>query len=314
MARFLAGILHPDGEIPLFGDSALGESAAGDRLLTSVCVDVSPQPSEPSSAAVNVGDYWTWREGAHFLVFDAGPVGADELPAHAHCDLLTLEASIGGQRLFVDSGVREYDGPTRAYCRSTAAHNVLQVDDVEQCEVWSRFRMGYRGHPTSFDSGTARGFDWCSATHDAYRRLNAPVVGRWLACRPNGPWLCVDWARGTGRRWLTSRLHLHPQVGLSNQTETSIELVVGGARVHLRVFAAGALSVRPAPYFPEFGREDRSHVIEMVLHSELPAALVWGLTWGEAGGRAMHEFAADGQQQISWCEAGSVATWEVSAG
>ncbi len=42
------------------------------------------------------------------------------------------------------SGAFNYgDDRWRPYCRSTAAHNVLQVDDENQRDVWSQFRTGY---------------------------------------------------------------------------------------------------------------------------------------------------------------------------
>ena len=106
------------------------------------------------------------------------------MPAHAHADLLTFEASFGGRRLFVDSGVFNYeDDAMRRYCRSSAAHNVLQIDGHDQCDMWSRFRMGYRGWPTGLECGQTHGFHWARAAHNAYRRLGVPKLGRWLACR-----------------------------------------------------------------------------------------------------------------------------------
>jgi uncharacterized heparinase superfamily protein len=144
--------------------------------------------SAAAAAARRVGDYWTWRHERDYLLFDAGPVGPDHLPAHAHADLLNIEISIDGRRFVVDSGVFDYeDGPMRRYCRSTAAHNALEIDGASQCDMWSRFRMGHRGWPTSLFTGSEGGFDWTSAAHNAYRRLGAPTVGRWIACRPGGP-------------------------------------------------------------------------------------------------------------------------------
>src|SRR5262249_49892141 len=150
------------------------------------------------------GDYWVWRNGGDFFLMDAGPVGADHLPAHAHSDLLTIEASSAGRRLVVDSGAYAYrDDELRRYCRSTAAHNVLQVDDRGQCDPWSRFRMGYRGRPTGLETGRTGQFDWARSSHNAYRRVGVPKVGRWVACRPGGPWLIVDWVIGEGQHRLS---------------------------------------------------------------------------------------------------------------
>ncbi len=215
MAGWLRSILHPDGELPLLGDTCLGETTAASHLISRAtsgsAQEILPRreptrASAQSASARVVGDCWIYRHGKDFVIFDAGPVGANHLPAHAHADLLSLEASFRGRRLLVDSGVFNYAlDAMRAYCRSSAAHNVLQIDAEDQCDMWSRFRMGYRGWPRGLKSGETHGFHWARATHNAYRRLGVPKVGRWLACRPGGPWLCVDWALGKGRRRLSSR-------------------------------------------------------------------------------------------------------------
>lgn len=43
-----------------------------------------------------------------YLLADVGAVCRDDLPAHAHADLLSLELSLDGRRMLVDSGVGEY--------------------------------------------------------------------------------------------------------------------------------------------------------------------------------------------------------------
>ncbi len=311
MARFLSGILHPDGDIPLLGDSIFGETLTPGVLIQQ---SSAAELGEKSSDGMLTGDYWSWRDGDDFVLFDTGPVGTDELPAHAHCDLLNLEASLGGHRLFVDTGVMEYDGPTRTVCRSTAAHNVLQIDDVEQCDVWSRFRMGYRGHPTSCACGHSEGFDWCQATHNAYRRIGVLEVGRWLSCRPGGPWLCVDWARGQGSHRLVSRLHLHPAVNLEVTTATSLKIEVSGTQAELQLCSPGRMVVEDAEWFPKFGCREQAKVVRFEWESPLPAALVWGLVRPGRQGRASHAFHDDGRQQLSWCDDQGEQMWDISSG
>jgi hypothetical protein len=149
MADLLEGVLHPDGAWPLLGDSCFGEAPPPQHLLERAergwreHREITPIPeireirpllssirSHSGAKAQQIGSYWTFRDGGDYVVLDAGPVGADHLPAHAHSDLLTWEASLGGQRLVVDSGVYHYQNDAmRQYCRSTAAHNVLQIDD-----------------------------------------------------------------------------------------------------------------------------------------------------------------------------------------
>ncbi len=291
MARFLEDIVHPDGRIPLLGDSCFGHSAEVDQLADRVDERGSDEnargiPKEQPLGRVT-GDYWTFGDRDHFLIFDAGPVGPDHLPAHAHADLLGFEASFAGQRLFVDGGVFNYeDDAMRRYCRSSAAHNVLTVDDVDQCDLWSRFRMGYRGWPGKLASGQTDGFSWARATHNAYRRLGVPKVGRWVACRPDGPWLCVDWAEGTGRHTLTQHLHLHPDVTAQITADDQLRLTAAGVSLQLRFLTPGQITLTDAWYCPEFGRRLESSVVRWTSETALPVVCGWQLTWDGCQGQA----------------------------
>ena len=326
MATFMQAILHPDDGIPLLGDSCFDDCPPPRQLLERAVVleragtgpffgdktlsanqrrpenmDLSPCVAQAGQA----GDYWVYRSGRDLLVFDAGPVGPDHLPAHAHADLLTFEASWNGQRLFVDSGVFNYqDDAMRQYCRSTAAHNVLQIDDQNQCDVWSRFRMGRRGWPGGLAMGQSDGFFWARSWHNAYRRPGVPRVGRDLACRPGGPWFCVDWAHGKGTRRLTQRLHLHPQVRASLVSPEEIELCCGDAVLRLHFLAPGEITIDRAWYCPEFGVKIESPVVRWTAKSPLPAVTGWCLVPRSNQGRASLLAEDDGRWSLCWEEAG----------
>jgi uncharacterized heparinase superfamily protein len=277
MERFATKLLHPDGEIPLLGDSVFGDVPASVQTCSRSGITVNRVAADFS--ARRIGDYWSFRSGADFLLLDAGPVGADHLPAHAHADLLTLEASVGGRRLFVDSGTFDYeDGAMRQYCRSTAAHNTLEIDGQNQCDVWSRFRMGRRGWPGRLQFGETDGFAWARTTHNAYRHLRIPTVGRWIACRPEFPWLIVDWALGTGTHQLTNRLHLHPDVRVRSQTSQGVRLELGDASYFVTGLGPGRLAIAEGWYCPEFGCRIRNAVLQWDVACRLPAAVGWCLS------------------------------------
>jgi uncharacterized heparinase superfamily protein len=312
-AGFLREIVHPDGRIPLFADSCYSElpstthifdrvSNAEQVLLSQTLSTALPAKPSDKVAVTSVGDYWVFRNGGDSLLFDAGPVGPDHLPAHAHADLLTFEASVGGRQLFVDSGVFGYeDDAMRRYCRGTAAHNVLQVDDTDQCDIWSRFRMGYRGWPDHREHGEEHGFFWARASHNAYRRLGVAEVGRWIACRPTGPWFCVDWALGKGRHRFTTRLHLHPDVSTEQITPDEIRLDLFGTNLFLRFLAPGQVDSRLGWYCPEFGRRIPHSIIEWTAVRTLPVVCGWELTWSAHTEDAALSNAS-GRVVLSWPE------------
>ena len=278
MSSFLRAIVHPDGEIPLLGDSCLGETPPAGSVPVR-CEPASNETGETASlrqGGRRVGDYWTFREGDDFLLFDAGPVGPDHLPAHAHADLLNIEASVGSQRLFVDSGVHDYEaGEMRKYCRSTAAHNVLEVDGENQCDVWSRFRMGRRGWPSGLATGCEHELLWAAASHNAYRNLGVSRVARWVGCRRGGTWVIVDWTDGRGTHWLVNRLHLHPDTHAEQTAEDHFELEIAGRHISVVALGGGRAGISRGWYCPEFGRRHRTQVLESSTGQESPTAMGW---------------------------------------
>ncbi len=169
MAGFLRRILHDDGDIPQFGDSALGEYPAPLALVelvrgardmqkqglnqaergTSRCAPAKVPSSDREDGAVRLpasGFYvMASEERSARVIVKASPPGPAWQPGHAHSDALSYEFSFQGARVIVDSGVHGYDGsPLRDYCRSTAAHNTVQVGGVEQMRFWKTFRVAQR--------------------------------------------------------------------------------------------------------------------------------------------------------------------------
>ena len=317
MAEHLGSMLHPDGNVPLFGDSALDATPPPRSLMSRIGPSPKKRVTEDDgsgsesarSGGATVGDYWIWRDSGDFLVFDAGKVGADELPAHAHCDLLSFEMSLGGRRVVVDSGTFDYEtGEMRQYCRSTGAHNVLQLEGVEQCDVWSRFRMGYRGWPTTLMHGAEAGFDWCCATHNAYRRAGVGECGRWIACRPAGPWFVLDWCLGPGEHRAVSRLHLHPEVDARLLDASSVELTVGGSRYRLWSFGGARVRLEPAWYCPEFGRRLQSTAV--CQEGTAPGVLAWALSTDAPMPPPRVGLRSDGRPRLQWEHAGTTLVWD----
>jgi uncharacterized heparinase superfamily protein len=221
---FAADLEHGDGDIPLFNDAELGISPGRSALATLLSMPardwrgVHSFPEEGYVAA---------RLGDARLVFDCGPVGPDHQPGHAHCDVLSFELSLGAQRVAGNRGTLAYgSGPERTLSRCTASHSTVQVGDAEQVEIWSGFRVGWRGAPrlgeARMDGAVARmsgSYAWhprVGATHSRTLELHpggrvrvedrvtgarpgAPVVARlWMPgaaiaeADPDGRWLLVD--------------------------------------------------------------------------------------------------------------------------
>jgi uncharacterized heparinase superfamily protein len=276
MYRFLRQIVHPDGEIPLLGDSCFGEAPTVRCLeqlaeAARIGVDAEEQPAD-ESGVTSAGDYWIFRNQDDFLIFDRGPAGAQTLPAHAHCDLLTLESTIGGIRWLVDSGLYNYeDDPMRWYCRSSLAHNVVCLDDQNQLDVWSKFRMGYRGTTSNLEHGRDGDFRWATGAHDAYRRLGVKKMSRLVGIKQSSFWYCVDRAETATPRNLSGFLHLAPNVQVT-RIDDRFRLIFGDHECNVSFFGVGEVKIVESWYCPEFGVRQQNLVLEYTFDSGLPLA------------------------------------------
>jgi uncharacterized heparinase superfamily protein len=244
----LAKLCHPDGEIALLNDAAFGIARHPGDLLD--------QPARDGAYALRDAGYYGARAAGHYIVCDAAPIGPDYQPGHAHGDLLSFELSLAGQRVIVDAGVHGYDGdPLRAWCRSTRAHNTVEIDGQDQCEFWSTFRVARRGRPRDV-AWTARpgGFS-LSAWHDGYDRLRGqPRHAREFRWYDDGVLLVRDRVTSSRPALAVSRLHLHPDCAIEEISGLLARIRHPGGRFAVAFAGAGRLAEEASTYCPEFGR------------------------------------------------------------
>ena len=250
MRRALTLLCHPDENISLFNDSAF---------------KIYPQPhnyllrqSSPPVGAWALADagYYGWRDASgNYLNCDAGAIGPDHIPGHAHADIFSFELSLAGRRVIVDAGTHDYvPGPMRAYCRSTAAHNTVEIEGQDQCEMWGAFRVARRGKPRDVKwSPGPEGFT-LEGGHDGYRRLPGRPVHR----------RCFEWRLVKGLQITdtitaelpvraVSRLHLHPDCRVERAGAGVIVLREGETVCTVEARDC-SIAVAFSAYCPEFNR------------------------------------------------------------
>jgi uncharacterized heparinase superfamily protein len=244
----LAWLTHPDGEIALLNDSAFGIANAPGDLLAG-------EASAGTFALRDTGYYGAREAAGHYLVCDAAPIGPDYLPGHAHGDMLAFELSLAGQRVFVDAGVYDYEpGELRSFCRSTAAHNTVEIEGVDQCEFWAAFRVARRGRPHDVVwQARDTGFS-LEAWHDGYQRLpGRPRHDRAFRWHAGGVLLVRDRVRAerpvVARTWL----HLHPDCEVAEQDGLGAWLRFPGGSCRVAFAGEGSLALLPSRHCPEFG-------------------------------------------------------------
>lgn len=271
MAAYCGALRHPDGNIPLFGDAVFQESPHPDVLLACAraCLPEGVHSKKDlqhecapnaSGCAFNASGYYLLGDvhGGTVLLLKTAPPAPSYQPGHSHGDMLSYELSLRGRRFIVDTGTHGYgESPFRDACRSTRGHNVVQVEDWEQGEQWSVFRVARRAEalPATFvaeetGSTVEGGFTWYQGGRH-FRKISF--------CQSAMTWTVEDRLEGFKKEMtVTSRLHFHP--------ECTVEWIEKNKRLRLcRDGVEGEVELCPAPgqklcatlenyfYFPEFG-------------------------------------------------------------
>jgi uncharacterized heparinase superfamily protein len=207
-----AALRHPDGRIPLFGDSDSGRILPGgfDRPAThdpllwlgaaifdrpgppatrpspevawTLGVDAwrrldarSAAPGTPSSAFPDGGLYVLRSRDSHVVV-RCGDVGQNGAGGHAHNDAGSYELSSQGVPLVIDSGTYAYtaDPDARDRFRSTRAHNSVVVDgaEVNPLPEGQPFQLPQFAHIAVEEWDETPSRVRLVVSHDGYRRLS----------------------------------------------------------------------------------------------------------------------------------------------
>jgi uncharacterized heparinase superfamily protein len=309
MADFIARLLHPDGELPLFHGAALGVARPARELLATAGIVLhDPELAPPGDlpgvwplllvgdvgrrvhahlarrsdgieprALRRTGFYLLPGEPGDLLILDGGsapPAGDD--------GTFGYELSVGGSRLIVDAGVgAEEPAPWREYFRSTRAHNVVSVGGAEQ-------RANGRTPAVTDVHWVVRdGLVYFSGTHDGFARLALDLRlnhRRHVFCLPGRFWLVCDELLGGGTWELESFVHLHPDAALSAACRGRPAFVARRSdRSWVQIVPAGAHEVRMV----EGVEEDRPQGWYAARPGERCPAPVLSLVWS---GRLPHVF------------------------
>ena len=262
MGRWLGAMSHPDGEISFFNDAALGIALSptslfdyADRLGLPIEIVNGEVIQLASSGYIRIA------LGPAVLLIDVAPVGPDYLPGHAHADTLSYELSLYGHRVVVNSGTSSYEvGQVREWQRSTAAHSTLEIDRENSSEVWAGFRVGRRAYPVEVSVKNENAAIIVEAAHDGYCRLpNHPIHKRTWILSSDGLHVADSVVGAINQA--VSRVYFHP--------ELHVQIVDVGGTAHWGEHCfnwtarSGAVSIRTARWYPEFGIDLENRCIEM---------------------------------------------------
>lgn len=212
----------------------LGEQGA-EKFEALECLE-----KESISCAFRQGGYYVlaagYGEKEHKLVFDCGPLGYGKIAGHGHADTLAIWLSIGGRPFLVDAGTYRYLGREtwRNYFRSTAAHNTITVDDLDQAVIggpyiWTRTVKG-----SCLRWFTSHYFDLVEGTHDGYQHLTDPVTHRRaiIFIKPDY-WIVWDRLKANAEHQYKQFFHLSHNIDNIDMTSNLVIAQSGRSKLNL---------------------------------------------------------------------------------
>jgi uncharacterized heparinase superfamily protein len=261
MLVWLSAMTHPDGEIALFNDAALGiaSTPAEINAYAKRLTLIPPFEKGGLGGISSPSGYARLENSSAVLLADVGEIGPDYLPGHAHADTLSFELSLFGQRVIVDSGISCYGNSTeRLRQRSTAAHNTVEIDGQSSSEVWGGFRVARRAKPCQVEFRQDQEIIILKAGHDGYQRLHKDLM-HWREWRLDNHSLTInDQVTGTFTQAI-GRLLFAPDIRITPSDEPNVWMLhlPQGQTVRLEVLHA-EVELLNTTYHPRFGVSEQA--------------------------------------------------------
>lgn len=169
-----------------------------------------------------------WHKESRYLALDCGPLGLGNKAGHGHADTLSFELWANGNKLIIDPGTYEYNGPFewRQYFRGTSAHNTVIVDGLDQSEATNGpFGWCQLAQPQLNTWYSSNEFDFFEGEHDGYERLAHPVRHQRKILFIKGEyWILSDILTGKGKHRFECLFHFPPgQVFLDTQDKSIVK-------------------------------------------------------------------------------------------
>lgn len=307
MANFVAAYSVPGGKAAQLGDNDSGrllwagvDDGSDHRYLTAGACGFGgglnrlllrgelplPDSHVPELCSFTDGGFYFVRRGAVWVGLRAGAVSQGG--AHAHCDQLSFVLNIGGRDIFVDRGTGVYtpDPEIRNRYRSTASHNVFQVNGWEQNGFGHKrnciFVMPDHAHARMIRfSDDGSGSEW-EAEHRGFERFRAGMRS-WRKVR-----IAVDSVgiqdrieqlqAGDRVEW-----HFHLAPGLLPEFDgAGMTVKMPGLVVRLEWDFVAYAAIKPTLHSPSYGVEVPAAALDLLVSVGAEAGSHnFSITWSE---------------------------------
>jgi len=262
-AQVVADLAHPDGGPALFGDAGLSMARAPAECLAAAALLLNHKRITPrASFDLPDGGYVGLRSDNDLLLVDAGPLGPDALPGHAHGDIGSIEWSVAGERIIVDQGVFEYvAGERRHKGRSAASHNTLAAPGADQGVFFGAFRLGARTKIARRSVDFADGIMRLVVAHRGFVGSNGGARHE-RAIEASADRIIIDDRIDRPLAGAAIAFLLAPDIR-ATKSDGAIELT--GARATCRIETDGEATIEEAVWWPDMGTQRPTHRVRIAL-------------------------------------------------
>lgn len=265
MLHVLKQISYSNGEISFFNDSVNGIAPNFNVISKySESLGLGKMLTLPDRKLINLNDsgFFILNDGPIKIIFNASNIEPKYQPGHSHADTLSIEASIGGERFIVNSGISTYDSNNkRLFQRSTKSHSTLEINNKNSSNVWSSFRVADRAKIVSRKVEKDNDQELCvSASHNGYSRfLRKCIHSRKITLNSKG--IHINDSMDGNFKTAVSRFYIHPNIKLYESCD-GITLI--GKKFKFYIIKKGLdIKIINTKYFPEFGIEIDNFCIEI---------------------------------------------------
>ena len=230
------------------------------------------------SRAFSEGGFYFLKRADDYVAVDCGDVGMRGRGGHGHCDILSFEASFGGENVVVDRGCYLYTASRSLRRESLVAqsHNTVIIDGQDYARLHDYDFAQVQNTPgqmlewTVSDSGTV-----FEGEHYGY--IDSQIVHRRRIELDNrgNKLLLTDRLSGSGPHAISARFYLAPGCTvkidgaacfINTPRNRTLSLTVDGPM-------AGKWAVQPTTIFPRYGVEVQTSLLKWQAEVTLPAEM-----------------------------------------
>ena len=258
---------HGDGALALFNGGLEEDPALVDTVLAQ-----ADARGRPLKSASHTG-FERLIAGRTLVLMDSGAPPPPGLDVHAHAGTLSMEVSVGKERLIVNCGRHLLgSGPWRSALAATAAHSTVTLAETNSSEVLEAGGLGRRPTHVSSERQESDGAVLVVATHNGYSANFDFLHRRRVYLADNGEDLRgedtmepVIGAAPLGQPYAL-RFHLHPAVRAVLLSSGTVQLLLpSGAEWRLRATAAGGTVELAESIYVGTGDEPR-RTMQILIH------------------------------------------------